>query len=311
MIGIRQALDEYTRHLEGLGRSPSTLRGYPRDISQFIRFADVDLGEEPDVDLVDAGDVGRWKRVLIDEGKRPGTINRYLTSLKGFFDWALKQGYAEENPASEIKKSREEVLAPKSLDKITIRKIEKSIKKGRGSKAPQIRDMAIFSLLKNSGMRVGELCSLKWEDISYPKESSGALVIIRHGKGDKRRVCAVNSEGVVYLKKYKKIHSGRSETEIEKYDYIFPSNHKNGGVKKPLTPSTIREMLNRYCDSCNVARINPHALRHSFAKNLVDAGIPLTKIAKQLGHSSTSMVYRYSTPTDIDLSDMVEEIAWK
>ncbi|MDE0185600.1 MAG: tyrosine-type recombinase/integrase [Candidatus Poribacteria bacterium] len=305
---LNAAVNKFESYLETQDRSPATIQGYKFDLKMFVEFILEDYdGEMPSVETLDFSDVGNFKRHAIDAGKKPSTINRYIIAVRKLYKYLVKEGIVSENIADDVTRLKEDAASPKCIAKEDIRKIERAIKK-----SAKIRNMAMFSVLKNSGIRVSELCNLKWTDYK-PTKASGeatALLHIRHGKGSKSRLAYLNSEGVGFLRKYRKIQDAkRNRNPIQDSEYIFASTHSRC-LDKPVTEVSIRKMLKSYCERCGIETIKPHDLRHTFAKNLIDAGKSVTVVAKLLGHSNLNMVFRYTTPTEVDLSAAVEEIAW-
>lgn len=134
------------------------------------------------------------------------------------------------------------------------------------------RDIAVIKLLLNTGLRVSELCSLRWSEIVI-NERKGVLTVLQ-GKGGKRREVPLNSDArQVLLDLGYKRQAGKKE-------WIFT------GQRGKLTPRGVQILFRKYADPVKLNNLSPHSLRHTFCKNLLNAGISLEKIAILAGHES-------------------------
>jgi len=88
------------------------------------------------------------------------------------------------------------------------------------------------------------------------------------------------------------------------HDYLFV-----GQKGERLRPAVIYYLVRKYAYEASIERISPHMLRHTFGKNLVDAGVPLHRAATLLGHTSLNTTRIYTVASRADLQDVVERIA--
>ena len=126
---------------------------------------------------------------------KPATINRHLSSLRAIFTWAIEEGHINENPVR-VRNLEEPQKAPRSLEEIDYHRLLRAAQK-YGSK----RDTAIIQILRHTGIRVGELCSLELPDIEISKRKG--KVIIRSGKGQRYREVPLNLDARRALKEYR------------------------------------------------------------------------------------------------------------
>lgn len=134
-------------------------------------------------------------------------------------------------------------------------------------KGKNIRDIAIIKLLLNTGLRVSELCDLTWINIKIsPKKGH---LKVNHGKGSKRREVPLNKDARKALQDlgYNQ-HKGSLEN-------VFI------GQRGAMTPRGVESMLKKYVLHTDLEAISPHQLRHTFCKNLIDAGVSLEKVADE------------------------------
>ncbi|MGB9629444.1 MAG: tyrosine-type recombinase/integrase, partial [Thermodesulfobacteriota bacterium] len=149
----------------------------------------------------------------------------------------------------------------------------------RGGKEKELRDRAILELLYSSGLRVGELVGLNFNQLDLD------LGIVRvMGKGRKERIVPVGGKAIASLKAYL-----GERREVLGGSPLFV-NAKGGR----LTARSVGRLIKNYSKRCGIHRkVSPHSLRHTFATHLLDAGADLREIQEMLGHASLSTTQRY------------------
>ena len=154
--------------------------------------------------------------------------------------------------------------------------------------------MAIVKLLLNTGLRVSELCDLTWSDIKIT-DRKGSLTV-RSGKGNQRREVPLNKDARSAL-----LLIGYEQNALAHLRVFM-------GQRGPMTPRGVESMLKKYVQHTDLEDVSPHSLRHTFCKNLVDAGVGLEKVAALAGHENLETTRRYCTPSPQDLAQAVELI---
>jgi site-specific recombinase XerD len=158
-----------------------------------------------------------------------------------------------------------------------------------------LRDAAIVKLILFAGLRVGEIVQLRVNDIIlYERKGS---VVVREGKGTKRREIPLNAKARKALSGYLFMRPNVDS------DGLF-LGQRNEGVQS----KTIQRAVHRFAKKAGLKNVTPHTLRHSFAKALIDAGVSLEKVATLLGHSNLNTTRIYTTPGEEDLEDAVWRI---
>jgi integrase/recombinase XerC len=153
---------------------------------------------------------------------------------------------------------------------------------------------ATFTVLLNSGLRIQELCSLTWADVQMT-DRKGTLTV-RHGKGAKRRHIPLNADARhAFVRLGYHEHAGKDAV-------IFT------GQRGPLTPRGVQSLLKKYVKAAALEHVSPHSLRHTFCKNLVNAGVGLEKVAALAGHDHLDTTRRYCEPSLKDLEHAIELI---
>lgn len=149
-------------------------------------------------------------------------------------------------------------------------------------KAPTgIRNRALLYLLFRSGLRVSEITALRVSDVDLRKHS----VRVLHGKGDKTTTRGFHASATDALARW---IDTRKALGIRN-GMLFCT--LDGG---PLNPQYIRNLLHRLGARAGIEkRVHPHGLRHSYAVELENAGVPVSQISKLLGHSSIAVTSRY------------------
>jgi site-specific recombinase XerD len=195
------------------------------------------------------------------------TVNRRVAALKTFFDFL-----AEENDdlswANPVRYKRHAGKRPRNLPRdISDDDVEK-VWNGISSK----RDRAWFALMVRGGLRVGEVVLLQVKDvIRQPSEGHPAQVRVQ-GKGQKERMVLLSADAYSVLQQWLEERGERTETSV------FFNQHG-----QPLSANGIEWLLRGYGEEVGL-KLTPHQLRHTFARQLTEAGMPITSVGKLLGH---------------------------
>jgi integrase/recombinase XerC len=149
------------------------------------------------------------------------------------------------------------------------------------------RNLAIIQCFWRTGLRCSELIALVPKDVDLER----GKVTVLHGKGDKRRVAAIDSQACGWLREWE---AERVELGLTRLQPYFPV--LNGPTRgQPLHDAYLRELVKLLARKAGIeGRMHPHALRHAHASFLLDADVPLSHIRAQLGHSSISVTARYA-----------------
>lgn len=158
------------------------------------------------------------------------------------------------------------------------------------------RDKLMLLLMYNTGIRVSELISIKYNSIVGLENNSKNVYLKILGKGRKQRTIPLWDTTTEYLHKY------INDNHLQPDDYIFESR-----IHGPLTRSGVRfrieklvELASKECISLKQKNISPHTFRHSVAMNLLQAGVDVSTVAIWLGHSSIETTHKYMV-ADLEL----------
>jgi site-specific recombinase XerD len=259
--------DEVTEFLADLVRqdlAPKTIATYKVDLQAFSQWFATTLDEPFSARAVTPTDVRDYRAHLRTVQRRAAaTVNRRLAALRAFFRWAKGKGLISELPTDEVKGVPVARRAPKSLLKRDVDRLLRAAER-EGNK----RNLAIVLLLRHTGLRVGELCALRVEDITL-SERKGA-VRVHAGKGDKDRTLPLSSDVRTALSTYLPVRP----TTNSRFLFI-------GQRGDPLQEQAVQNLVHKYATRAGLEDVTPHTLRHSFAKHLLDAGEDLATVSRR------------------------------
>jgi integrase/recombinase XerC len=291
-----EAYEYYLRHQVDL--RPVTVRNYLGDVRLFIAWCErtwSNGAEEPQTfsaERVTTPTLTRYRDYLQhDLGRQPTTINRYLVSLKSYFRWATDSQTLSRDPARAVKLVPQVTASPRHLSDQEESDFVAAVQAG-----DNLRDYALVVVMLHTGLRVGEVCQLKWEDVVMGPRS-GRLRI--WGKRNKYREVPLNATVRQTLRDYE-------ATLSSKQGYLFLSLRT--GDK--LTPRAIRFITAKYARQAGVSSLRVHDLRHRFGYRMAER-VPLHRLAQIMGHDSLDTTMRYIQGTQRDLQQAVETIAWE
>lgn len=294
-------LEEYLRQfLEHLryerNVSTHTLRNYSSDLEQFHEHLTSIGALKIKVDEIDHLTIREWMASLHSLNKKKTSIARKLASLRTFFQFLVREGLLETNPAKLVATPRIERKLPTHLSmEDAVRFIETpDLNTDLGK-----RDRAILEFLYATGVRVGELVNLNLKDIDFREK----LVRVT-GKRKKQRILPFGEPALqalmFYLNETRPIFLNNCPPSERDEDAVF-LNYQ--GTR--ITTRSVGRMVDKYIKICvEINRdISPHSLRHSFATHLLDSGADLRDIQELLGHArlSTTQIY-----TQVSMEKLIE-----
>lgn len=293
---LNSAYEEFLRHLKyERGVSPHTLRNYASDIAQFRDYLlGVEKRDDVPVTTVDRLTIREWMSEL-HGGHKKTSIARKIASLRTFFEFLVREGIVETNPAKLVATPRIERKLPNHLSmEDAVRFIETpDVSTDLGK-----RDRAIIEFLYATGLRVSELVGINFADLDMRERLVRVI-----GKRKKERVVPFHEFAqqalLVYLNDVRPIFLNNCPVTDRDDQAIF-LNYQ--GTR--LTTRSVGRMIDKYIKRCaDIHDISPHSLRHSFATHLLDSGADLRDIQELLGHArlSTTQIY-----TQVSMEKMIE-----
>ena len=274
-------LDEFSDALwleDGLARN--TLESYRRDLSQFAAWQRATRG----TGLLEAAhaDLLAYLAHRFRAKARPSSTARLLSSLKRFYQFALRQGKLQVDPTLNIDAPRRPRSLPKTL---TEQDVERLLAVPSTDTPLGVRDRAMLEVLYASGLRVSELVTLKLAQLS---QDMGVVRIL--GKGSKERLVPVGEVALDSVRRYVKdarlvLLDGRQS------DALFVTSRAQA-----MTRQAFWQLIKRYAAQAGIqGAISPHTLRHAFATHLLNHGADLRVVQLLLGHAdiSTTQIYTH------------------
>jgi integrase/recombinase XerC len=297
---IDELLNQFLEHLRyERNVSEHTLRNYQSDLEQFLNHlapADPQTQKrnEPELKQIDHLTIREWLAALHSAQKKKSSIARKLAALRTFFQFLVREGVVEMNPAKLVATPRLEKKLPKHLSvEDAIRFIETpdtETELGR-------RDRAILELLYATGVRVSELTKLNVHDIDFTNK-----LIRVSGKRRKERIVPFGDPAGDALRGYLEVRGqflSQAPISLRDPDALF-LNYQ--GTR--ITPRSVARMIEKYIRLCaGMYDLSPHALRHSFATHLLDSGADLRDIQELLGHARLSSTQIY---THVSMEKLIE-----
>jgi len=293
MTLIKDIVSDYQEYLEKTGKSDNTIKAYLHDVVSFVVWYEQTAGEEFSPGAVDPREITDYRGYLLQQGRSPATVNRRLVSLRRFFIWVKKKGATNDSPFEMLERVRvkeQKDVSPRWLNRKEQLALLRAIRQGESE-----RDLAIIQIMLGAGLRISEAAALKIKDIDINDRSG--WVHVRLGKGMKARSIPLSLQIRKSLQAYLDTYLEEGEGELFQ------------GQRGPLSEWGIHAIVKKYAYQARLEGVTAHTLRHSFAKNLVDAGTPLDQVATLLGHESLDTTRIYTQPSERDLERAVRSAA--
>jgi len=287
--------------------SPHTRAAYDGDLTLWLEYLARRDGVKPSEVLLarfDPDAVRGFLGELHARGNSRSSAARRLAALRTFARYLLREGLLPDDPTALLVPPRREETLPAHLEQGQMNALLES---------PDVttvagrRDRAILELFYASGLRLGELADLDLDDVNV----SSRVVRVR-GKGGKERVVPFNHSAADALRAMIADRSGSGATSGRS------SRGRSGGSRQArprhplflnlrggrLTPRSVDRIVRKHVSQAAIAQgISPHALRHTFATHLLQAGADLRVIQELLGHARLSTTQRY---THLDIGRLID-----
>ena len=285
-------LVEYLEYLKyQKNYSDYTIKSYKDDVLEYLNYLN---REALNFKKVEYSDIRFYLMYLKDEKKDDNSsINRKLSSLRGFYKFMANEGIVKSNVFSLVNGPKKSKKLPRYFE---YNELEELFKVPDTRNPLGQRDLLLLEMLYATGVRVGELVSIKVKDIDLNNRS-----ILILGKGNKERFVQFGEYCEDILKEYLK--DGRKILNSKDSQYLFLNN--NGGE---LTERGVRFILDKLIKQTGINKnISPHMIRHSFATHLLNEGCDLLTVQKLLGHESIKATQIYTHVT----TDRLKEVYYQ
>ena len=255
--------------------SANTLDAYRRDLDALVQWSAAEAHGD-----VEALDSERLRAFIATEHRRglsPKSLQRRLSACRGFYGWLLKHGRIAANPVATVRAPKSARKLPQVLDvDEAVQLVELPTDAPLG-----LRDRAILELFYSSGLRLSELCALRWHALDLREGQVHVL-----GKGGKERLVPVGSHACRALADWRAESAGQDEAPV------FPGR----GGAKPISPRAVQLRLRQLAQRQGIfKRVHPHLLRHSFATHVLESSGDLRGVQELLGHAdiATTQIYTH------------------
>jgi len=254
--------------------SVHTLDAYQRDLAALSAWVDTQGG---DVVNLDAEQLRAFVSAEHRRGLSPKSLQRRLSACRSFYAWVLKHGHITASPAAKLRAPKAPRKLPQVLDADeAVRLVEVPTDAPLG-----LRDRALLELFYSSGLRLSELCALRWRDLDL---AEGLVNVL--GKGGKQRRVPVGSHARQALQAWRE-----ESRPADPQAMVFPGRHgaqiSARAIQVRIKQLALRQGLFKH--------VHPHMLRHSFASHILESSGDLRGVQELLGHSdiATTQIYTH------------------
>ena len=276
-------VDQFLNYLHyERNRSLRTVQLYEenlRDFETYIRGVDDCLS----LQTVDADVIRGWMEHMMDEGKKPTTVNLGLSAVRTFYRYALSRNLVEKDPAHAVTgpkklKPLPQFVRESEMDKL----LDETLTADSYNK---VRARTIIIMFYETGIRLAELVGLNDEDIDF-----ASMQLKVTGKRDKQRVVPFGEELAGMLSEY----MTQRDNEVTRQSPALFLTDKGGRVSRRQVQYLVKKYLSQVT---TLKKRSPHVLRHSFATAMLNNGAGLESVKKLLGHESlnTTEIYTHTT----------------
>jgi integrase/recombinase XerC len=267
----------------------NTVEAYAHALAGFLGFLTNHLGGEPDLAALAglrAADIRAWLAGLANEKLVASSRAQHLSALRTFLRFLGRRHGVEISAVRLVSTARAHPALPRALTVDQARDVTDHVSDVSGDPAIQARDIAFFSLLYGSGLRIAEALGLNVRDATTLRTNLALTVV---GKGSKTRIVPVLPAVRAAIEAWLALHPAAKADNA-----LF-----TGARGKRLDPAVAQKVLRTYRRLAGLPEhATPHALRHSFATHLLASGSDLRSIQDLLGHASLSTTQRYTAVDD-------------
>lgn len=282
MSNFAKKIDNFIKYLSNEKRYPeTTISSYERDLNNYYSYITL---KKLDYKTINKDEIRNYLKYLDELKYSKNTISRILSTLRHFYSYLVINKIITNNQFKLIRNPKKDKKLPNFLQSDELQKIFETI----NIETPLgIRNRLIVELLYASGLRVSELTNLKLSNIDISNQEIRVT-----GKGDKERIVYFGEYAQKYLLLY--IDNARKELLSNKKSNHLLINHQGN----PLSTRGVQLIIDEVVKEASLKHnISPHALRHTFATDLLNNGADLKSVQELLGHSSlsTTQIYTHIT----------------
>lgn len=273
--------EQFLQELQNANRSRYTVINYRADLGRFLRH----VGASMPVGNLSRQAVQNYLSTLDD--KAPTTRARHQAAMRVFLKWCHTQGHIERDPMQGLPTVRVPQPYPRALDDMVIERVLNAIPRDN------LRDKLLFTLVAETGMRIGEALGLYFEDLNLAPDDE--KILVRGKGGTTRTVMLYAAPGALALLRRYLAASRIAGGPLFRAHWRARARGK--GATQPMHYRNAHRAWKAYCEAAGV-EADIHALRHSYATTLVNNGVRLEVVRKLLGHKSMQTTLRYAEVND-------------
>ena len=274
---MKEEIDRFRDYLLHERRySAHTVKAYITDMEAFAEYCK-EATQQDTLSDIEPKTVRRWVMTLKAAGLNATSINRKISTVRGFYKWMLKKDLILRSPAQGVKNLRKPRHLPEFVTEEKMAGILDDDAAFADSKDGG-RDRLILELFYDTGIRETELIELKCGDVDLARRT-----ITVHGKGGKTRMVPISQQ---LCERLAAIMTSPEES-------LFKTDK---GAK--MYPRLVYRIVHKYLEpSKTVSQSSPHTLRHSFATAMLNNGAPIEAIKELLGHANLTATQIYTHTT--------------
>lgn len=289
-IQCNVALATYIDHLRiERGLSTNSVESYRRDLT---KFENILIDKQLHFDEISDGEISSIIGSLSESGLATTSINRFLSSLKGFYKYCATE-YSINNPMVDISQFKVARKLPKALSVAEVSALIEST--NNPANPSSLRDRALLEILYGTGARVAELVGIDVTDISQDTFDGEKITILKlRGKGSKERLVPLGKFAIEALDNYLvRLRPALLAKNSQNNRALF-LNARGTRLTRQSAWSTV---LKAAAATGLEGRVSPHVFRHSYATHLLDGGADIRVVQELLGHASVTTTQIYTLVT--------------
>ena len=281
-LELSKLVAKFEVHKRSEGYSERTVEWYQQSLSLFQAW----LAEQGMSTCLDDLGEDEMRLFILHLKARPSlkgpasshTVNNRVRALRSFFNWLYEKDYTECHRLQKVKPPKPREL---QIQILTDEEIDRIFASVNPNTAMGSRNTAIYSLMLDTGLRLSEVVSLKYEDVHLDSRYVKVL-----GKGDKERIVAFGTNCHKTLLNYAQHYRFENQEEGSDTFFLCIDGHSMGA-------EGLRSLIERLSKAAGVPRLHPHLMRHTYATRFLLNGGNVFLLQQNLGHTSLEMVRKY------------------
>lgn len=281
---FRSCIRRFVRHIGGVERlSDNTVRAYSGDLQSYLDWV---KRRHVNPFHVTHAELRGYLAEMSQARYTTATMNRRLSSVRDLYRWLVEEGVTTEDAAAAIVSPKRAKTLPRTL---TEEEAERLLEACDGRDAKDVRDRAFLELLYATGARISEVSKLDVRDVDLDQEQ-----VRIEGKGSKTRIVPIYELAAERVRSYVlEARPGLAAKGDTREEALFLSTRGNR-----MSADALRTVFERRAVTAGIdRRVTPHAMRHTYATELLSGGADLRSVQTLLGHAdlSTTQIYTHLT----------------